>query len=350
MKIFEGVIKRAQKVVIYGPEGIGKSTLASKFPEPIFIDTEGSTAQLDVKRFEKPSSWTMLLQQVKYAAQNPDIAKTLVIDTADWAEKLLKDHVCAVNNWSSIESPGYGKGYTVLAEEWARLFEVLNEVVKAGLNVVITAHAQMRKFEQPDEMGSYDRWELKLEKKTAPITKEWADIVLFCNFKTDVVIDSKTKKAKATGGHRVMYTSHHPAWDAKNRHGLNEELPMEYEPLKEIFEEDLKVSVPVREREDVPKEEIEQFENAIEEAKETKAEDKKQYEGIPTNLAELMFVNDVKEDEIREAVHKNGYFPLDTKIADYPEDFINGVLVGAWDQVFNLIKEIRKEKYPFDIK
>ena len=61
-------------------------------------------------------------------------------------------------------------------------------------------------------------------------------------------------------------------------------------------------------------------------------------------------VIDVKEDEIREAVHKNGYFPLDTKIADYPEDFINGVLVGAWDQVFNLIKEIRKEKYPFDIK
>ena len=38
-EITEGVINGAQKVVFYGPEGIGKTTFASKFPDPLFIDT-----------------------------------------------------------------------------------------------------------------------------------------------------------------------------------------------------------------------------------------------------------------------------------------------------------------------
>ena len=50
MNITRGIIKRPQKVVLYGPEGIGKSTFASHFPAPLFLDVEGSTAQLDVAR------------------------------------------------------------------------------------------------------------------------------------------------------------------------------------------------------------------------------------------------------------------------------------------------------------
>ena len=88
--------------------------------------------------------------------------------------------------------------------------------------MVLTAHAQIKKFEQPDELGAYDRWELKLEKKTAPLTKEWADMVLFANYKTMVVnVDNQGAakgKNKAQGGQRVMFTTHHPAWDAKNRY------------------------------------------------------------------------------------------------------------------------------------
>ena len=63
MEITRGVIPTAKKVVIYGPEGIGKSTLASKFPDPVFIDTEGSTNHMDVARLPAPSSWQMLLQE-----------------------------------------------------------------------------------------------------------------------------------------------------------------------------------------------------------------------------------------------------------------------------------------------
>ena len=98
MEITKGKIPCAKKTVIYGPEGIGKSTFASKFPDPVFIDTEGSTKDMDVARLPAPSSWSMVLEEVRYVIQNPSICKTLVIDTADCAAQL---YVISIKNLES---------------------------------------------------------------------------------------------------------------------------------------------------------------------------------------------------------------------------------------------------------
>ena len=157
MNITKGRIAKAQKVVIYGPEGIGKSTLAAQFPEPLFIDTEGSTDNMDVSRMDKPRSWSILLQQIDFVKLNSP-CKTLIIDTTDWAERLCIEHVCAQYGKKGIEDFGYGNGYTYLAEEYGRFLNKLSDLVEMGINVVLTAHAQIRKFGQPYEMRAYVRW------------------------------------------------------------------------------------------------------------------------------------------------------------------------------------------------
>lgn len=242
IKVSKGRIPKAKKVVLYGPEGIGKSTFAAQFPDPVFLDTEGSTAAMDVARIE-PLSWTELLGDIKEIINgNVDVpCKTIVVDTADWAEKMCADHVCSMNHWDSISSPGYGAGYRVAWEEFGKLLNLLSEATEKGFNVVITAHAAMRKFEQPDEAGSYDRWELKLQNSPksniCAIVKEWGDMVLFANYKTIVTDKDKQGKGKGKGGRRVMYTEHHPCWDAKNRYGLPSEMDFSYEAIRGIIEE-----------------------------------------------------------------------------------------------------------------
>ena len=242
MEIIKGVIPCAKKVVVYGPEGIGKSTFASKFPDPVFIDTEGSTNSMDVARLPKATSWQNLLDQVDYIRTHPDVCKTLVVDTIDWAESMCIQFICDKHRKFGIEDFGYGNGYTYVKEEIGRFLNRLSEVVEAGVNVVLTAHAQIKKFEQPDELGAYDRWELKLGKKTtsqtSPLIKEWADMLLFANYKTfSIAVDDKGKKRKAQGGERVMYTSHNACWDAKNRFGLPDEVPFDYKVIQSIIEQ-----------------------------------------------------------------------------------------------------------------
>ncbi len=352
MNITKGKIQKAQKVILYGVEGIGKSTFLSHFPDPLFIDTEGSTFRMDVKRFDKPSSWSMLLEQIDYVKNTPGVCKTLCIDTADWAERLCAEHICSNAGKSGIEDFGYGNGFTYLGEEFGRLLNKLQEVIDAGVNVAISAHAQLVKFEQPDEQGAYDRWEMKLgikktEKRTAAMLKEWADMVLFANYKTVVyATDDKGKKHKATGGQRIMYTTHSPCWDAKNRHNLPEELPLDYSTIAHCIPGAAAAAAPQVSQIQRDFESLEDDDEPTPASPPAPEQQKPVIpDGIPKPLADLMISNGVTDEEIRTAVAGRGYFPFGTPIANYGADFINGCLIGAWKQVFGMIKENRKEPF-----
>lgn len=338
-EITSGKMTRAKKIVIYGPEGIGKSTLASKFPRPVFIDTEGSTSNLNVDRLPKPSSWEMLKEEIGFVIKEKKW-KTLVIDTIDWAERICCEALCNKYEKKGVEDFGYGNGFTYMNEEIGRFLNLLDEVINAGINVVLTAHSQIIKFEQPEEAGAYDRWELKLgikktEKRTAALVKEWADMVLFINYKTyAVAVDDKGKKHKGAGGKRVIYTSHHPCWDAKNRFDLPEEMPCDFSSIAHLFEED-PITI-----ENPTKDVIQKIEEMFSEAVETDDTPAKTNldESIPKALRDLMQSNGVSDEEIRKTVSAKGYYPFDTPISSYDPDFINGCLVGAWEQVYQSIK------------
>lgn len=342
MNITTGVVPKAQKVVLYGVEGIGKSTFAAQFPNPLFIDTEDSTLHMNVKRFDKPTSWQMLLQQIEYVKQNKP-CQTLVIDTIDWAEEICKRHLMAANGWSAIDSEGYGKKYVALAKEIGELLNKLSEVIDVGINVVLTAHAWLRKKEEPDEMGAYDRYELKLEKKTAPIVKEWADMVLFANYKTTIITDSKTESKKATGGQRMMFTTHRPTWDAKNRVGLPDEVTFDYNHVKPVIENITNTINQPTNSQPQPQQEPTQQNEFINQGQPEQQPDlsrEPQQEidpQIPSHVADLMKLNQVTTDEIMKVIYVGGFMPQDTPIQNIPVD-LWGYLSTNWDNgVMNLL-------------
>lgn len=372
-EITSGLQHKPYKTVIYGVEGIGKSTLAASFPDPLFIDTEGSTARMDVKRYPKPTSAAMLWDEIVEVIRTKP-CKTLVIDTFDWAERLIVQNICDSSQKKSITSFGYGDGFVQLEEQVGRYLNLLQDVIDvAGINVVITAHAQIRAFNQPDADNSYDRYEMKLGNKTTAKTsnmlKEWADMVLFCNYKTYVVSkDDKGKKHKGTGGQRVMYTTHSPAWDAKNRDNLPEELPLSFDGIAHLFKDqeinaaeerikqvfgaenveivdDTEPVEPVAQPVQVPDTPKIPDANPIESVWQPipyTPEEVADMEKLPPGLQDLMKANMVHPSEIQEAVTKKGYFPRGMPVHMYDPAFIDGCLIGAWPDVFRMIEEERQ--------
>lgn len=327
MIITGGKINKPQKVVIYGPEGIGKSTFAAQFPNPLFIDTEDGTRELAVDRTH-PADWQELLDTIEEFGNDLDNLgyKTLVIDTADWAERMCIETICRKAKKSGIEDFGYGKGYTYVQEEFGRMLNELGKLIDRDVNIVVLAHAKMRTFQQPDEMGSYDRWEMKLSKQVAPLLKEWGDMVLFLNYKTIVVSQGDNLKAKAQGGQRVMYTSHHPCWDAKNRHGLKEEMPLD---------EGVQAVLAIIDRTKPKHERLPEMEDPWKEA------DKPQELSKDTmkELYRLITADGLTLDQVCRAVEKKGYYEPGTPFHQYAPDFIEQVLVGAWEQIKKFIAD-----------
>lgn len=378
MNITRGPIKTAIRLGVYGIEGVGKTTFASQLPGCVFIDTEGSTKHMDVARFDPPETYQDVLNDIDYVIQNPGEIGTLVIDTVDWLEKLVFRAVCAEKKIDAIEDLGYGKGYVYAKEKVQKLLEKLDGVIAKGVHVCLVCHSMIRKFELPDEMGSYDRYMLKLnEKNIAPLIKEWVDMLLFVNYKTDVVTasDGKTKKGKG-GQKRVMYTNHTACWDAKNRFGLPDEMPFDYGQIGHLFGEAPPVE-PVRSdpkpaarapekpaakapgelppaAATVTKTRTVQPENEALPAGKPAAKpepaargpvkrppemasENEEKDGHLAKLWELMKKDNVTDPLIlRAVVAEKDYYNADVPVKDYDTGFIRDVLIEAWDQVGKL--------------
>ncbi|MBQ9043825.1 MAG: ATP-binding protein [Eggerthellaceae bacterium] len=343
MNISTGKKPRAQKVVLYGPEGIGKTSLAAQFPDPLFIDTEGGTACYDVKRADpSPTSWAMLMGYVDEVARGGVGCSTLVIDTADWAERLCMAKVLADKGWKGIEDAPYGRGYKYVVEEFGRLLDRLSDVAEAGVNVVVTAHARVKRCDQPDEFGTYDRWQLKLQDtpnaSNASMLKEWADMLLFLNYQTEVVKD-ENGKAKGTGGKRTMYTTHAPAWDAKNRHGLPEKLPLGYEGIAACIPDMRGAGTPSKRPAPEPPVKL-KFTEVEPDAQEPAADSAAPVSGIDRGaypehmgpLLDLMEASGASEADVTSYVEAQGWYPKGTPLGNYEAGAV-GWLVANWATV-----------------
>jgi hypothetical protein len=230
--VTRGPIQQPLRIMLFGPEGIGKSTFGANAPNPIFLGAEDGTGQLDVARFPEPRSWADALDAVRELTEAEHPYKTLVVDTLDWLEPLVWRHVCERDRKRTIEEYGYGKGYVAALDEWRVLVAAFERLRRAKpVNVVLLAHSLVRTFKNP-EGDDYDRFNLKINEKAAGLLKEWCDAVLFANYETHVLKDGNRAKGYG-GGARVMHTERRAAWDAKNRFGLPEKLPLDWAEFRE---------------------------------------------------------------------------------------------------------------------
>lgn len=241
MNIEHGIKPGPAKVVIYGPEGIGKTTFASKFPKPLFLDLDNGSSRLDVARVAGLDSFATVKAALSELQKDTQGYQTIVIDTADKLEALIIEGIINTvprgdgRQVQGLEDYGYGKGYTYVGEWLGKFLDNLTLFQKkTGLNIVIVSHAWQRKVESPGETNSYDHYELKLGKKAAPLLREWPDFLFFLNYDISIMKTSDGKSI-ATGGQRCIYTSHTPYYDAKCRADLPERIRLDDKGVALVF-------------------------------------------------------------------------------------------------------------------
>jgi hypothetical protein len=228
-RVRKGSDKKPPRIVLIGVEGVGKTTAGAQAENPIFLCSEDG---LIGNGFEgvanvQPQTWDEILQFVGWLATSKHNYKTLVIDTLDWIEPKLFSAICKRDGKQNVEEYGYGKGYVIALDEFRRLLAGLELLRAKGMMILINTHCQIKNFANP--VGdNYDRYELKVSKQIAGLIKEWADAVLFALFETHTYKDSQKAKSKGIGGQkRIVHTGHCAAWDAKNRYGMPETLPLD---------------------------------------------------------------------------------------------------------------------------
>jgi len=220
---------KPQKILAYGVQGLGKTTFGCTFDDPILLRIEDGAAAIDVPTFPGlVETYADLYEAIK-ALHGEHPYKSLVVDSLDWMEPIIWRATCARLEIDSIEKAGYGKGYVEADAEWRNIlggFDSLRH--NKGMTIVLVAHAEIKRFEPPDG-DAFDRYQIKLHKRAWALWQEWADMVLFANYKRRMV---KVKeggkgpdKQRAEGtGERCLYTDERPAYLAKNRWGLPHEI------------------------------------------------------------------------------------------------------------------------------
>jgi hypothetical protein len=222
-------VVKPQKIVVIGVQGIGKTTFGATFQNAVLLPVEDGASAVDVNAFPLATSYQAVIDTIT-ALHEDHPYKTLVVDSLDWLEPLMWAETCREHEAESIERvlKGYGKGYLEADKYWRVIMGGFDSLrANKGMHIVLLAHSEVKTV-TPPESDSYDRYQMRLHKRALALWNEWAEVVGFLTYKVAITKEDKgfgRDRARATGsGDRMIYTSERPAWDAKNRWGLPDEI------------------------------------------------------------------------------------------------------------------------------
>ncbi len=229
--ITTGRVQAPYRILVHGVDGVGKSTFGASAPRPVFLGPEDGTGHLDVARFPVPQSWEDVFDALRtLATDESGTYKTLVVDSVDWLEPLIFKAVAQKAGVEGIEDVGggFGKGYVAALDEWRRFFAAVEHLQRArGMHVVLVGHSHIKPFRNP-EGDDFERYILKLNEKAAALLREWVSGVYFANYETFATVDKRKRVRGVSTGARLLFTQRTAAFDAKDRYGLPESLPLDW--------------------------------------------------------------------------------------------------------------------------
>lgn len=226
------------RIFLFGPHGVGKTTLAAQAPAPIFLCTEDGLGTLEVPAFPLISRTEEIEQAIGTLYHEEHDYQTVVLDSADWLDSLIQAEIKASRSDKELS---FGKDALLFAERWRELLDGFNALrTQRGMTVILIAHCEIKRFDPPDS-ESYERYQPKLIARASAVVQEWADMVLFANFqayvRTETVGTGKqqTIKKALSAGERLLHAGEKPAYLAKNRYGLPDTLPFSWAALADAM-------------------------------------------------------------------------------------------------------------------
>lgn len=228
---------RPPRFMLYGVAGLGKTTLGTHAPAPVFLQTEDS--EVDVPTFGLLKTFGELTEAISALHSEDHAFRSVVLDSLDWLEPMVWAETARLNGWKDIEGPGFGKGFMAALDQWRLLLDGFDALRNdRDMTVIMIAHCEIKRFDSP-ETDSYDRYQPKLHARASALVQEHCDAVLFANYrvstvKTDLGFNKKAVRGVSSGD-RLLYTNERPAFLAKNRFNLPDSMPLEWSALEQAI-------------------------------------------------------------------------------------------------------------------
>ena len=230
MQVIKQATPTAPKLMIYGLSGVGKSTLASKLKNPIFIDMEGGLNYMDVDRTPTLTSYASALKVLGELFNVAEAGKreydTIVIDSVDWLVRKVVEKAAGIDKNKLDETlnrsnGGYGNGKQVLENHIRTyLLPLLVTLNKQGYGICLIAHAD-RKVLMNSDGSDIEQIAPKIDVNTMNTFVEWCDNVFF--LKRDI------------SGERVLVLESDEVALAKNRLGRTGEVKLSEIDINELL-------------------------------------------------------------------------------------------------------------------